>query len=373
MPAIKVPRHRFQNVDSDKGLMFYNGIFQPQGVATTELHVIDDLTGPGDCDDLFIAHYQAEGGRIWHDVDLAGTGFFGYLCEMLHSVNNQADMLAGMGKIPSAGAAATEAAARTNPSRPNVDIVSDFLQLPEMLHLLWNAGKNLIQDAGRANLAYDFGVKPVVEDMYKLLDFQQRIDRRVKELKRLVSKGGLRRTITTGTDANAYVANWVTQSNGVFISVPARAVGTTVQRVHCRWVPAEGISAFESPAAMRKLAKRAVYGSTLDLKTMWDIIPFTWLVDWFTNIGKYLAASRGVVPATLATCVVMVHSRTEWSSDEYSRIQNGKPLVQEAIRVIRETKSRTSVSPTLDAHFPLLDGEQKGILASLMAAKIKYR
>nr|QDH90962.1 MAG: hypothetical protein H4Rhizo45396_000003 [Leviviridae sp.] len=208
-----------------------------------------------------------------------------------------------------------------------------------------------------------------MDDVFKLFHFNEQVDRRIQEVERLKTQKGLRKTVTVGSGSLASDVLWTQQSNGIFLSTRARGNTVRTKRVHCRWTPTGDLSKMYTPAAMRRLIQRCVLGLTVDFSTVWQIVPWTWLIDWATNVGDYLKASRNMIPASLTTCVVMTHTRTEWSAPGLSGTKNTKPYSLEPIQIIRDGKTRTTVSPSVTAQFPFLSGNQLGILASLAVTR----
>jgi hypothetical protein len=186
---------------------------------------------------------------------------------------------------------------------------------------------------------------------------------------RLKTNKGLRRTVEVGMGSLASDVLWTQQSNGIFLSTRARGNTIRTKRVHCRWSPTVDFSKVYTPDSMRRLIQRAVLGLTVDFSTVWELIPWSWLIDWDTNVGTFLQASRNIIPAQLTTCVVMLHTRTEWSSPGLTGVSNNNRYKLQPIQIIREGKTRTSVSPSVTAQFPFLSGNQLGILASLAVTR----
>jgi len=330
-----------------------------------------DFNDPGDCRPFDQSSWEAKGGIINHPLDAAGTGFSSYICDMLRSTVAGPHLLNVTG-VPSDVDAATQGAARTNPSRPYVDIPVDLLQIGELLHLIQHEGISLLKDAAMQNLRFQFGIQPLVEDVVKTLaKFHEQVDRRVQDVQRLQTKKGLRKTVKVGESSYGGSSLWTPQSNGIFISQRAYALTMFTKKVHCRWMPTADLSKLYTPTEMRRKIQQAVYGGTIDLSTVWQIIPWTWLIDWGFNVGNYLKSQRNIIPAQLTQCVVMLHTRTAWECPGVTGSNNGKPTTMDPILILRQSKSRKSVSPSVTAHFPFLDGNQVGILASLFALKGK--
>jgi hypothetical protein len=172
---------------------------------------------------------------------------------------------------------------------------------------------------------------------------------------------GYRQTVTIGSDSVTQTNPFVCQSQNAFIVVGLTKTTTQLVKVHTRWTPDSNGSSVRSPAVTRALARRALSGMTVDLYTAWNMIPWSWLVDWCSTASDYFQATRNIVGATLSDVSVMRHTRTDSSSPDYT---DGS-LSMTGIRMLYETKTRARsfIAPT--AQFPFLSGRQMGIVASI--------
>jgi len=264
-------------------------------------------------------------------------------------------------------AAATTGAKRTNPSRPYVDLPSEIFQLHEVPDLLRSTGQRFIDRAAGLHIKNQFGVQPLLTDLMKLLTFKHVVNNRVKELERLHRSGGLKRTVSVYNGSNTASGDWTVQTNFGFYTVPSRWVTQEEVRVHCRWFPAATFFPFESnDAPLMSQARKAVLGGTIDMATAWELIPWTWLIDWCGSVGDFLIATRNVVGATLASVSVMRHLRTEFVMGRSN--VNGTASVSPCT-VVKETKMRTLSTVFPEAHLPFLDEGQLGIATSLSILK----
>lgn len=277
------------------------------------------------------------------------------------------------------GAYATRLMARTNPNRADVDLpvfLFELKDLPEMFHL---AGKTLFKKIAKANLAYNFAWKPLVSDLISLISFHDNVERRYRELKKLYSKG-LRRTV----ELDRYSTYRFDSGGGALINVPygvAVTAGLGVNhltetiRGHIKWKP-DGLPP-KGNSAMRDLAMKAALGLYANPAAAWEVIPFSWLSDWFLDIGSYLNASRNFIPCHVTDLSIMRHTRNDftfkpgvyWSSyvqPSYIVSQNVEDIVG-----FHEVKSRTPTAavPIVDAHLPWLSPSQWSILGSLYVSK----
>lgn len=349
---------RYKGAFKRFGIYWYPSFTQTFGAFNN----CDDVVGSGDNAPFLMTRADFQGGVI----DKPDTGFFSasfesYVADLLGNSNEFPHI--GVSGAPNNVAAATAGAASTNPSRPYVDIPVNVLELGDVTRLLQRQGEGLAR-LGRENLRYQFGIRPLVSDLTKLLYFSDQVERRVQELTRLRSSKGLRRTTGvfsgTGTDSISRVV----QSDGIFVVGTFGGVTTQNVSVHCRWLP-DDVGSLSAPGAMRSLARRAVLGLTLDQSTLWEAMPWSWLVDWGSNIGQFFRANRNIVGAVLSDVAVMRHTRTEYTWEGYHQ---GDVRIT-PITAIRESKERASsfVAPT--AHFPFLSGNQMGILASLAVTR----
>jgi len=328
-------------------------------------HSCSDVIGSGDNAPLNVFHETVDGGRLNKpNVGFFSSWFTNYRVDMLDT-GNCFDHLGLVDDIFNVDAA-TQAAARTNPSRPYVDVVTNALQLGELFHLIRDSGRNFFRSIGNNNLMNEFGIKPLVGDLAKMLRFTDQVNHRVGEIQRLRSQHGLRRTCGILSTSNSAKVNKFIQTQNFTLREDFDVVTSLTIKAHCRWLPAGDCASLARPDAARALAQRAVLGLTVDSSTLWELIPWSWLIDWGTNIGQYFTAHRNIIPATLSDVAIMRHTRTvaEWggkAQDDWSCT---------GIRYTRENKTRATsfVAPT--AHIPFLSGEQMGIVASLAVTRL---
>lgn len=328
-------------------------------------HACSDIVGSGDNAPLDVFHETVQGGALTIPYSGFWSAWFqDYIVDMLDS----SSLFAHLGIIgdPFNVDAATQAAARTNPSRPYVDVPVNALQLGELTHLIRDTGRSLYRSLGNNNLMYQFGIVPLVGDLVKMINFADQVNRRVQVINRLKSSRGFRKTVLIGNYSSAESQDRIVQSQGSYLGRTFNVVTTLQVKAHCRWLPTAEMGSLTSSNEVRDLARRAVLGLTIDSSSLWELIPWTWLIDWGTNFGQYLSAHRNIVPAILSDVSVMRHTRTVAECDP---IDLGS-VQMTGIKYIRENKTRATsfVAPT--AHFPFLSGQQVGIVASLAVTRL---
>jgi hypothetical protein len=268
----------------------------------------------------------------------------------------------------------TIAAARTNPSRPYVDVTSDILQLGELPSLLRKVGNTIIQRISEANIRLQFGIQPIVTDLFKVCNYYEQVERRAKEIERLRTGRGLRRTIPLGkldhqeiesSDGGGTVQSvyWVVNS-GPKTGFTRMDVGA-----HVRWKPTVDLSHLDTKGILAQ-AKKAVLGLTFDGATAWELIPWSWLADYGTTVGDFFAAHRNIIPAEPSEISVTKckHTLSRWEG--WETVANGGPLTITPFAFERVTKYRHRVDVVAPvAQLPFLSANQVGILGSLAALR----
>lgn len=338
------------------------------GEITTGVKTCSDIVAPGDCAPLTMEGRSTDGGIINRQSTGVNTASFDqYICDWFRTLNSDGGHGSPSG-VPTSIAMATATAARTNPSRPYVDVPAAVLDMRGGIQRIKSAGDDLlsiIRQTGSEYLGYKFMIQPIVGDLLRSVVAYHQVCRRRDEIDRLFEGNGIRRTVSNGSYSTSGVYNVSVQSAGLLIQRPVRWTTSVECRTHIRWKPTMRSGIRPSPAQVDTWARRAVYGLTVDFSTLWEITPWSWLADWFGDVGTYLKAQRNIIPAAVSGVHPMKHWRTE-------SVFDGGPISQGTIssgKVVRETKTRITsfVAPT--AHLPIFDERQMSILAALGATR----
>jgi hypothetical protein len=375
------PRSRTANITRAKGTMGYANSSSPTsspGPATLAGYkTISDQTGPDDCAPLHVEKVTTSGGIINKDFK-SGTfesWFKNYSADVFDNLSPFGHLT--VTGVPSDVQAATQAAARTNPSAPYVDVPVDILdtrlglqRLGARMDYLTRERTTLararVRQTGDRWLTNQFSISPLVGDIAKLLFLNEQMERRIATINRLYNGKGFRKTVLIGR-YEAFAANQLLylQSNGVVI-YNYFDVRTYVElKVHCRWYPQTIFAVAPLPSEISALARRALLGLTVDVSTAWELMPWSWLVDWFSNISEFLIANRNVVPAVLTGVFPMRHTKTYWECPGFDYRPAWASCTP--VQVIRETKLRSSSFVAPYAEFDLFTGQHIGILAAIVA------
>lgn len=327
---------------------------------------VSDWQGVGDCWEFNVNRSSLSGGRINRRSDFFNeVQFVDWVSDKQRSGDGGYHGHWSL-TTKSDGEYATETMKRTNPSRPYVDLGTFVAELKDIPGLIETTGRGLAKFLAANNMRYNFGLSPVVGDLFKMLNFQTQVDRRVDELNRLKTRG-LRRTVDLDRISKTDSGNPIVQSYGAFLLDYTTWSTAQVVRGHARWKPTSPLP--DTANGIRYLANRAVKGLTLDFSTAWELVPWSWLADWFSNIGDYIAAHRNIVDAECTTIAIMRHTTTSMVSAGISGDSTVDGLSLEPVFNLYETKYRRTATPSLAASFPFLSWKQMGIITSLSVLK----
>jgi hypothetical protein len=286
----------------------------------------------------------------------------------------------GLPTIPAASASMTTLLARTNPSRPDyvpLTLLQDLVDLPRMLkdvgRLITTKKSKLLnaREVANQHLGFQFGWKPLFQDIKDLLDVQEHIHRRVGELHRLYDQGGLKRRIRLGSWTGEYRANLTAESSLLLSASVDRSYLCEVERWGTvRWKPTVLPRYQPNDAELIRQAKQLVLGLSLEstLKGAWDVIPWTWLIGWFTNIGDYAMQYSNTVPARPSSSCVMTKTSTMCSFNVTSMTPGYTGGNGYATCV---SKDRYVGAGTLDVHLPFIGRDRLAILGALFVQRFK--
>lgn len=270
--------------------------------------------------------------------------------------------------------------AGTNPSRPVLNIpeaIENIVSLPKMVK---NLGDLIMSPASRASpkglageyLGVQFGWLPIIEDLTKLLNVQDYVLKRNRELQQLYSGKGLRRRLKFADDSTVQVIN---SGYGVATSLLTHSCSLSIKRstwgtIH--WYPTSLPPYHPDDRRWNDLSRRLVLGATPEamLNGIWKVIPWTWLIGWFTNFGKYTLANSWTVPATHSAGCFMSKAEATYVSAGVSCTNTSVFKMDHTGKATRVVRTRqVSSTVTAGVNMPYLDMFRLSILSSLFAQK----
>lgn len=343
-----------------------------------ESETCEDVVDPKDNLPLNITKILRYGGLIngRQKGNLSGYNFFNYPCTYV--IAQPVAHLSVSGR-PSGAVLASELLNRTNPFRDEVQSLEYVTELPsygilaqkEFKKRLDNlVGSDLykrfsgLKKLAKADLLYHFGILPLISDIEKLLEFQKRVERRKLELDRLVTRG-LKRTVDLWSGSNVAISTGVNFHSSPPIKGTITKTTTETIRGHVRWYASQTLPSGGNE--LREMAKEAILGYRLDPATLYELLPWSWLIDYFLNLGSLIGGTRNMTQCHHSIPTLMTHTRTEASSSNHSEPEGsgGSIISLTPIHLIKEEKTRLPASSTLAARKTILTDGQTSILGSL--------
>jgi hypothetical protein len=208
------------------------------------------------------------------------------------------------------------AVARSNPSRPVLyppEVVQDFVDLPKMIRNLYSLlthPKTILSPKGLSNhyLALQFGWLPLIEDLQKLSNLQQYVNRRAQMVQQLYAgKKGLRRRVKFSTDHKNFSVLYQWNFDWGNLKLPVDVLVRRDVWATVRWKPTGPMPPSLLSEDGLAFYRRVVLGLTPEgmVAGLWKVIPWTWLIGWFTNLGDVLLVHSSTIPAAYTEACLM--------------------------------------------------------------------
>lgn len=264
----------------------------------------------------------------------------------------------------------TKALANINPNRPTVDFPVFLFELREFPEMLRNLGEILAKRLHPTNLPYawlawHFGWAPLISDAKSLFGLSKTIDDRVKYLNAAQYGKRINRSLGGTTITND------AGSTGLIALNPGANYSYTKVDVEKQkfWYSAKLTlrTKFPDPGALRWAAAKAAFGLNVDAATLWQALPWSWLIDYLFNIGDVLEANRGGISFTVGNVCIMSNRLRTVTFNPGPEV-NG--CIATAGELTYEVRDRSVNSPVAMAVIqPFFTGVQAVTLGSLATTR----
>lgn len=297
------------------------------------------------------------------------------------------------------------ALARTNPNKPNVDLPVFAYELREIPRQIKTWGDRLIalfpeearrqrrrrpwrdvdesaleplKAAAQGFLEWTFGWDLLIRDVSTMMQFVNLTEKRFWEFKRMQRGArGLGRSTVVWNDSSAQEGPWTTYATALYSE--ANTIKFSWETIRNKWVstmwrPTVDLKHMTDRELLDR-ANRAVFGLELSTATLWEAMPWSWLIDWFSNVGDILQNSRNSLPVETSGSCVMLHSRKQLKQFAFV----GGPAWATAVAsftpapwAVIDRKERTPMVglPLPELRMPFLNGKQLSILGAILATRL---
>lgn len=275
----------------------------------------------------------------------------------------------------------TRLLASTSVASPPVDVALFLWELREFPRLLRSLGDFLRRrrrgpytpgDTASRYLEYSFGWRPLMNDLRSLIDLQQSINDRLNLLKSISEHARFRRTLASYSNNGDFRTGFGYSD----IQMDVRWSENHNAWATGRYVPRdrERIKQLTDrfSDAQHDYAKSLALNYSLSPGFIWNAIPWTWLIDYFVNVGDFIESVSGILYTDLTDVCLMRHHRSEETSSPYSVPQG---LSVTGHRYVKDLKTRVVIGTARPgiSWDPVLSGSQSAILASLATARFFSR
>lgn len=277
--------------------------------------------------------------------------------------------------------------AATAPEKPAVDTLTSLLEIREIPRMLKHAGdllkgfRRLPQrlldpyEAASATLAYQFGWKPLFQDILKMMDFGDQVAKRQRELGELNSGKTISRKVSFGKYVVGGSGSQTIHSTlGITITPSVNCSSTTDGWATCRWELADLGQLGKVPTWLQ--AFNTLYGLTPgEIPTqIWKALPWSWAIDWFAGVSDALRVSANLVSYKPSRINLMFRQKT---------IYTYLPLKPTSVRTFDGgtrtwtvlTRSQPSVGDAtgIRLRVPFLDTYKLSVAGSLLIVRLVGR
>lgn len=269
------------------------------------------------------------------------------------------------------GNRAISAVAPTAPQASAATTISELMLdgLPSLVGLsALRSASNPTRGAGGEYLNAQFGWAPMISDLKSIVRALKKSSQTIQQLQR-DSGRNVRRRFSFPVQMSSIEATYVVSGNAsVFYGVNAAhdLGGTTTDGVSRKtvsmsqllrqemWFAGSFTSYFPTPTGwvdkVSDFEKKAdaILGTRLTPEVLWEIAPWSWLVDWKLAIGDFLSAAtlRSNPDFVIRYGYLMRHTREDFLySAPYHRFYNGVRVGSPTLRLRRETKERRRSTP----------------------------
>jgi len=201
--------------------------------------------------------------------------------------------------VPDWNLLASMARSRLNPNVPHVDLlvsIAELREIPKMIAWFRDLPRrgNVKTFLSEWWLTWNFGIRPILADLYGLSGLAQEVSRRAAFLQSASKqRQHVRKSLGSHFNIGFYIAPKYLWYYGSF-SKGTRSFNASWD---C-WCTAQ--LKIEKDLSLLSDAEHEAFISALGIQpsihSLWQLIPWSWLIDWFTNLGDILAQTRNRIP-----------------------------------------------------------------------------
>lgn len=268
---------------------------------------------------------------------------------------------------------------RFKPNKPSVSLsvsIAELRDLPAMLH--YKSYQHL--NAGKHFLSAQFGWIPFVKDIISMYETYRDIDKVITRITR--NNGKWMKRSGTFEDVNHQITydgpptggNWgffpgprtdmIDMYRSGYTGVETHAIRSWFTGKFKHYV--EGIDSRLLEPQFKRNFIRKLYGFSLTPSDLYQAMPWSWLIDYFSNLGDVIDnINAGVVDTVAKDAWVMSSRITRVTQTSYAAVY-GYPEISGVATLEHVSKARNVCNPFgLSLSSSELSGRQLAVLAAL--------
>jgi len=232
-----------------------------------------------------------------------------------------------------------------------------------------------LKDLGSEYLNVQFGWIPFLNDCRNLYFTYRKLENRLAQLKRDNGRPVRRRgKVTHSESSSVYYESYNTYmyptlTNEFYTGSPGHTKVTLdvsdsswFSARFRYWIPDIGSSQWT------RRATAALFGVNPTPSTLWELLPWSWMIDWFTNVGDVIQNMSTNAAENLVAeyAYVMRHYTSVYNVTQTMPVAGSPGSLSVESQVFREVKQRTTANPYgFGMTFSGLSGRQMLILSAL--------
>lgn len=265
----------------------------------------------------------------------------------------------------------TEVLANLNPRTPVVDIPVMAVEMKDLPGMLRNLGKFQAGDIKPADvpelwLSWSFGWLPLLSDLRKLVDFAKHVNDRAEYMNRLRRSSSFSRTLNNSFSTSSVSVNFGSRiGTGNFDLVFKSRIWFTATVSYSK----AGLKELSGQDANLQAAYN-VLGLNVSAATIWEAFPWSWLSDYFFNIGTYLDANRNKVAYNVTDVCIMAQSESSKTFTGLGPSVFSGGLTGGTAKAVRKQRKFFPIARPGVSFRAFLSKRRMGILGALFSSRV---
>lgn len=272
---------------------------------------------------------------------------------------------------------AWEILAATNPSSPHVNVGQFVAEMKDIPSLVQGWGRSLLRSAAKGYISWRWAIKPMISDVEKMCNFVDAANKRFQQLRNLRDKRYWKRRCHLMSDRIATTPSRVQiHSEGAYLYATRQYIYTKRLWGSVNYKVASGSPIVDmTDDELMKFTRRTMLGlnSYSALEAAWELVPWSWFADWFSNTGTMVQALNNAVGLTWSRICLMMETSTEVThTTRPGDIPDWITLTGDFDwKLTRKDRMAPifPVTPFPTPYIPILDGGKLSILAALAALR----